>query len=243
MDTTAEQPAHILSVEHLQKSFSRGKKNVLKDVSFTAESKECIGILGANGCGKSTLLSILAGIQVPDAGSILFQDEPLFAKKEKNISSCIGYVPQEPPLIPELNAYDNLKLWYSDSHLSLEQELQSGFLSVLGIPSFLKVQVKKMSGGMKKRLSIGCCIAENPKVLLLDEPSAALDIPCKKQIETYLAKYKEAGNTIILTTHEEREIKFCDRLYILKNGMLSSYVYDGNIHHVADAVENAPGEI
>lgn len=227
------------SAEHIKKSFSHGKKTVLQDISFQTAAGECVGILGANGCGKSTLLSILAGIQKPDAGSIFYNDTPLFRKNRRKDPVLIGYVPQESPLIPELNALDNLKLWYCDSPLSLTKELENGFLALLGIPAFLKVPVKKMSGGMKKRLSIGCCTAWNPKVLLLDEPGAALDIPCKESIELYLKKYKEDGNAVIMTTHEEREIAFCDRLYLLTNGTLSPYQYDGNIHHVADAVSHA----
>ena len=234
------------SAEHIRKSFLTGfpfpgkkktrKKEVLKDVSFQVHPGKCIGILGANGCGKSTLLSILAGLQKPDSGTVFFNDTPLTSGKKNHVQSFIGYVPQEPPLIPELNAYDNLKLWFAGQPKPLEHALQDEFLSILGIQDFLKVPVRKMSGGMKKRLAIGCCSAGNPKILLLDEPGAALDIPCKERIETWLKAYKQKGNTILLTTHEEREIQLCDSLYILKNGTLLPYRYDGNIHHVAGAL-------
>lgn len=133
----------------------------------------------------------------------------------------------------ELNALDNLKLWYCDSPLSLENELEDGFLAMLGIPDFLKVAVRNMSGGMKKRLSIGCSLAKNPHILLLDEPGAALDLICKERIDVYLRRYKSMGNIILLATHEEREITLCDRLFILKDGTLSPLEYDGNIHQLA----------
>ena len=220
-----------LFASHITKSFSRGKKKVLADATFTARDGECIGILGANGCGKSTLLSILAGIQSPDSGSVVLNNQDLLsAAKHKGIAERVGYVPQECPLIEELSAQDNLKLWYCDSPLSLEQELANGFLGMLGIPDFLNVCVKHMSGGMKKRLSIGCAIAHHPHVLLLDEPGAALDMICKERIEVYLRNYKKQGNIIVLATHEEREINMCDKLYILKNGILEPFTYDGNIH-------------
>lgn len=231
-------------VEHLRKSFYRNKlfhkKNsemkVLHDVSFHISPGECVGILGENGCGKSTLLSILAGLQKADGGTVFYNDTPLFSDNQNRSHTLIGYVPQEPPLIPELNAYDNLKLWFVNHTDDLEKELQGDFLSILGISDFLKTPVKKMSGGMKKRLAIGCCTAGNPKLLLLDEPGAALDLPCKERIETYLRNYKQKGNGILITTHEEREIALCDTLYILKNGILSPYQYDGNIHHTAAAI-------
>lgn len=219
------------TVTGIRKSFSR-KKHILEDISLQADAGECIGILGANGCGKSTLLSILAGTLSADSGAIAYEEASVSAKKTNRSPLPIGYVPQESPLIPELNAYDNLRLWYCDGKLSLEQELKNGFLSLLGIPDFLSVPVKKMSGGMKKRLSIGCCIATAPKVLLLDEPGAALDLVCKEQIEQYFKKYLSAGNIILIATHEEREIAFCNRLYLLKNGTLSPFSYSGDIHEL-----------
>lgn len=222
-----------LELNHITKSFQHGRKRVLKDVSLTAAGGECVGILGANGCGKSTLLSVLAGIQLPDSGSFRLNGKELFSGRRKGDAAAIGYVPQECPLMEELNALDNLRLWYSGSPLKLEEELENGFLAMLGIPDFLTVSVGKMSGGMKKRLSIGCAVACNPQVLLLDEPGAALDLICKERIEVYLRNFRKQGNIILIATHEEREISFCDRLCILREGMLMPFDFDGNIHHLA----------
>lgn len=223
-----------LELSHITKSFQRGRKRVLRDVSLKAAGGECVGILGANGCGKSTLLSVLAGIQPPDSGSFCLNGQEVFTGgRKKKSNASIGYVPQECPLMEELNALDNLRLWYSDSTLNLEEELESGFLAMLGIPDFLKVSVSKMSGGMKKRLSIGCAVAGSPQVLLLDEPGAALDLICKERIEVYLKNFRRQGNLILLATHEEREIFLCDRLFILWEGTLVPFDFDGNIHHLA----------
>lgn len=219
--------------EHIKKSFRHGKKIVLRDISFEAEPGQCIGIIGANGCGKSTLLSILAGVQKADEGLISFgQNFSENTAVSKKRTGHIGYVPQENPLMEELSALDNLKLWYCDSPLSLEAELENGVLSMLGIPDFLSVTVKHMSGGMKKRLSLGCSLAKAPEILLLDEPGAALDLPCKQQIEQYLQNYKEEGTILMIATHEEREIALCDKIYILKDGYLSPYAYNGDIHEL-----------
>ncbi len=223
-----------LEIQSLRKSFRRGKKQVLQDITLQARGGQCIGILGANGCGKSTLLSILAGIQRPDSGNVLLNGVNLLERKmQRNLSSLVGFVPQEPPLMAELTAYDNLKLWYCQSPLSLERELEEGFLATLGIPDFLTVSVGHMSGGMKKRLSIGCSIAMSPRVLLLDEPGAALDLLCKEYIETYLRQFRSQGNLILIATHEEREIALCDQLFLLKNGVLSPLSYEGDIHQIA----------
>ena len=131
-----------------------------------------------------------------------------------------GYVPQENPLMPELSVYDNLRLWYPDKK-ELAKELEEGFLRILGISEFLKMPVSKLSGGMKKRVSIGIALAGMPPVLILDEPSAALDLVCKEDIRHYLQIYLERKGTVVITTHEESELSLCGRLYVMKDGKLT----------------------
>ena len=208
-------------------------KEVLRDVCFSAKSGECIGILGNNGTGKSTLLSILAGVQASDSGAFLYEGRDLF-RYPKQRSQLVGYVPQGTPLIEELTAWDNLRLWYDTG--TLRQELNQGFLAMLGIGEFIRTPVSKMSGGMKKRLSIGCAIAQKPPVLLLDEPMASLDLPCKQRISRYLQKHKEAGGILLLATHDVMELALCDKWYILKGGALTPFQYDGNLQTVVDSL-------
>lgn len=204
-----------------------GRKQILRGVSFTAKRGECIGIVGANGCGKSTLLSVLAGILRPTSGQVLYYGRTAWSDVESGrmrgdrevIRKMTGYVPQENPLIPELTVYDNLRLWYPDKK-ALRQELEQGFLQLLGIEAFCKKQVNKLSGGMKKRVSIGIAMAGMPPVLLMDEPSAALDLICKEDIRRYLQVYLERKGTVVITTHEESELELCDKLYVMKEGQL-----------------------
>lgn len=207
----------MIEVEHISKSY--GKKQVLRDVSFTAKQGECIAIAGANGCGKSTLLSILAGTLRPNGGTFRAFDHDMF-REPKERERIVGYVPQENPLIPELTAKDNLRLWYCDSPYDMNEELEKGVLSMLGIPDFLNVKVSNMSGGMKKRLSIGCSVAMDPPVLIMDEPSAALDLLCKSFIRQYMAEYKKRNGIILITTHDEQELDLCDRILIMRQGIL-----------------------
>ena len=211
-----------------------GKKVILKDVSLSANAGECIALLGENGSGKSTLISILSGVLKPDSGDAFIDEEKIFQNK-KIISKTIGYVPQQNPLIEELSALDNLKLWYSKT--DLQESLQNGMLKLLGIPDFLKRPVSKLSGGMKKRLSIGCAIAKNPKILLLDEPTAALDIICKETIYNYCRNFVSNGGILILATHEISELEFCSRCYILKQGTLIPYDKDKNLNSLLDAIK------
>lgn len=208
-------------------------KKVLTDISFTAEAGKCVGILGANGCGKSTLLSILAGVQKADAGEFLYDSNNLF-KYTAQRSKLIGYVPQGTPLIEELTAKDNLLLWYSKK--DLKKELENGVLKMLGINDFLKVPVYKMSGGMKKRLSIGCSVCEHPPVLLLDEPMTALDLACKQDISNYLNHHKKSGGIAILVTHDVLELNLCDEYYILKDGVLTPFDFNGDIKRLVESL-------
>ena len=203
----------MIEIKQIQKKYK--KKAVLTDINLDVQEGSCVGILGGNGSGKSTLLSILAGVQKADNGSFLWGGADLF-KNEKIREEILGYVPQGNPLMEELTAWDNLRLWYEKDEL--KKELDGGVLDMLGIPDFLKVPVRKMSGGMKKRLSIGCSVANHPKLLLLDEPSAALDLICKERIGNYLKDFKAQGGSIILATHDVQEIELCDVWYILKNG-------------------------
>ncbi len=208
----------------IRKSYKR--KKVLENISLKAKEGSCTGILGENGCGKSTLLSILAGVQKADEGSFVYQGKDLFQDSAFR-TKLLGYVPQGNPLLEELTAWDNLRLWYDKK--TLERELSDGVLALLGIDSFLKVPVRKMSGGMKKRLSIGCSVVCRPKILLLDEPTAALDLIGKGRIRDYLEEYRREGGILLLTTHDMQEMEFCDKCYILKQGRLFPYTYDGDI--------------
>lgn len=204
-----------------------GRKSILKGVSFTVQRGECVGIVGANGSGKSTLLSVMAGTLKPRAGQVFYYGRAAWSTGRAGRMHCdrevirrmTGYVPQENPLIPELSVYDNLRLWYPDRKI-LDNELNQGFLSLLGIGEFCTKAVSRLSGGMKKRVSIGIAMAGMPPVLLMDEPSAALDLVCKEDIRRYLQVYLERKGTVVITTHEESELSLCDKLYIMKSGKL-----------------------
>lgn len=217
----------MIEIKNVKKKY--GKHTVLSGVDFTVEPGEIVGILGENGSGKSTLLTILAGLQKPNSGFFNIDGKDLL-KNTKLRNELVAYVPQETPLIIELTAWDNLRMWYKPDRL--KKELQDGFLAMLGIDQFIKVPVNQMSGGMKKRLTIGCAINSRPKLMLLDEPTAALDLVCKERIYTYFEQFKRQGGSLIIATHEVQEIELCDKCFILKEGKLVPYKYDGDIPHL-----------
>ncbi|MBQ7897658.1 MAG: ABC transporter ATP-binding protein [Clostridia bacterium] len=212
-----------MKTEIINVTKSYGKKRVLTGVNITAESGSCVGIIGKNGSGKSTLFSVLSGIARKEEGDFLYGGESLFSSKKKR-RELLGFVPQTPPLMEELSAKDNLSLWYTKD--ALELSLDEGVLRMLGVGDFLKTEVRKMSGGMKKRLSICCAVAHDPRLLILDEPSASLDIEGKEKIAEYLTLFKEKGGTVLLATHDSLEFEICDKTYLLKDGKAEEFSYD-----------------
>ena len=221
----------MIECENLKKHYGRHK--VLRGFSFSLEGGRCAAIVGGNGSGKSTLLSLLAGVVPRDTGSFRLDGRELFSAR-KALARAVGFVPQTPPLIPELTAWDNLRLWYDKK--TLEASLSDGTLAMLGIPDFLGKRVSHLSGGMQKRLSIGCAVAGAPRVLLLDEPTAALDLACKEAIAAYLRTFCAEGGTVLLTTHEEREIAAADCCFLLRDGLLTPFTYDGDLPSLVRAL-------
>ena len=223
----------MIIVDSISKKY---KKYVLEDISFSVEKGQCVGILGANGCGKSTLLSIMAGTKKSNSGRIIYNG--IDATKNKNIfTDYIGYVPQENPLIEELSVNDNLKLWYSNSKKDLKKDFLDGVPAMLGLNEVKNVNVGKLSGGMKRRVSIAAALANDAPILILDELSAALDIVCKKEIRQYLIHYLKQNGTIVMTTHEEDEIAICNRLLIMKEGKLLEVDPNSSIDDLVNKVQ------
>ena len=190
----------MIKLEHISKAY--GKKLVLDDVSLTIEPGRAIGILGANGSGKSTLLSCIV---------------KQFAGNKELV---MGYVPQENPLFDELNAVDNLRMWTSKKAFEIRAALDAPPLSALGISEYMGIPVSKMSGGMKKRLSIAAALINHPSLLLMDEPFAALDLVAKHDILDFMRYYLSQGGSLLVASHEEALFKLCSKVYLLKNGRL-----------------------
>ena len=193
------------SIVTVEKVSLKYKKAVLTDVSINAEKGEVIGLLGLNGSGKSTLLSAIAGLRKPSSGSI-------------KVNGKAGFVTQENALIDELTAMDNLKMWTPLSKAEILKELTETELSILKVNEFIDLKVKRMSGGMKKRLAIASVLLSKPDILLMDEPLAALDIPAKNDIINFIDSFRAKGGTVFIASHSEEMFKHCSKIYLLKNG-------------------------
>ena len=219
---------------NIKKSY--GKKEVLRGVSLPLAKGQAIALAGPNGSGKSTLLRLLAGV-IPSGGGQFFWQGTDLLKDRAQSRRAVAYVPQGTPLIDELTAWDNLRLWYDKA--AMEQSLETGMLRQLGVGDFLKTPAGKLSGGMRKRLSIGCAMSGQPEILLLDEPTAALDLPCKQALLDAFALFRQLGGLILMATHDLLELGSCDRVYLLSKGVLSPYDFDGDSRRLAQVLETA----
>lgn len=207
----------VLQAAGIYKSYRR--HHVLDGVDLTVLEGTCVGIVGSNGCGKTTLLSILAGATRAERGSIRYHGTEAFGHPQIFAREA-AYVPQENPLMEELTVRDNLRLWYHGSRERMAADLKDGAAAMLGVGEMLDRTAGKLSGGMKKRLSIACALSNHASVLIMDEPGAALDLECKAAIRGYLKDYMKNGGSVILTSHELAELALCDVMYVLKGGRL-----------------------
>ena len=190
------------------------KKYIIKNMNLEIPKGKITMIIGSNGCGKSTLLQILAGALRPDGGDITcFGDQPL--RRRALFRKYCGYVPQENPLMEELTVLDNLRLWgFRKSHPDV------AILQQFGLEDLLNQKVESLSGGMKRRVSIACAAMMHPPVMLLDEPTNALDICYREEFYQWLSLYQQYGGIVLMTTHEESEIMNAQRCMVMNGGRL-----------------------
>ncbi len=177
---------------------------MLENFSLALYPGEMAALVGANGSGKSTLLKLLAGLIRPSAGRICYFGRE-YPAKSAALSGVLSYLPQDDPLMEELSVRDNLSLYTGSSHPPVQ------LLEEFSLGELLEVRVKKLSGGMKRRLAIAACCAGERPVLLLDEPTASLDPEQKRRLGAWMLKCRDRGAAILIASHDETEIGLCGR--------------------------------
>lgn len=200
-----EVPRAIVSMRNVTKVFSNGTL-ALKDMSLDVKGGEFISLLGPSGCGKSTALRIIAGLGAPSSGSI---DWPSSKINTKGLpEGDVGFVFQDPTLMPWASVFDNVRLplkLKGVSKADARKRIMEGLESV-GLADFAKAYPRELSGGMRMRVSIARAIVTRPKLLLMDEPFAALDeITRQKLNDDMLRLWQQFGMTVIFVTHSVYE--------------------------------------
>lgn len=194
----------ILEAEHLSFQYTK-KRRILKDINFRIKEGEMVSIVGTNGAGKSTLAKTICGFVKEDEGRILFQSEDIKDKTIKERSELIGYVMQNPnQMICKPMIYDEVALGLRIRGVT-EEEIEPRVdhaLKICGLAPFKKWPLSALSFGQKKRVTIASMLVMNPKVLILDEPTAGQDYKHYTEIMEFLKSLNEQGVTIILITHD-----------------------------------------
>src|SRR5881398_4202855 len=209
-------PPAKLVVDHVSKWFrqKRQTSHALDDVSFEVAEGEFIVIVGPSGCGKSTLLDIIAGLEKPDRGRVLADNQPVLAPGRHRLVMF-----QESALFPWLTVFGNvmfgLKLKPGLRNRE-RREVAKFFLHLVGLEKFMEANVHELSGGMKQRVALARALAPNPRVLLMDEPFAALDALTREQLYSDIQRiWQKRRKTILFVTHNVREaVCLADRVML-----------------------------
>ena len=214
-----------LEVSGLTKSFGEGsgKVEVLRGVAMTVEKGEMCTFLGPSGSGKSTLLNVIGGLDGADGGKILIDGNNLVGLDAEELSAFrrdyLGFVFQFYNLVPNLTVLENIEVgeYLSDDPLDMEE-----ILNVLGLEKLKNRFPHELSGGQQQRCSIGRALIKNPKLLLCDEPTGALDYKTSKDILALIERINAAYNTtILMVTHNETISAMTHKTVYLKDGLVS----------------------
>ncbi len=204
----------MLEIQGIHKSY--GKRQVLAPVSFCVEEGEGLGVVGPNGSGKSTLLRLLAQVQRPDGGRILFQGKDVLGDR-KFLRRKLGYVPQRDSLCADLTVGQQLKLW--QAACGLPGGLPKQTAELMGVTSLLRSPISQLSGGMRQRVSIAMALLQQPQILVMDEATVGLDERYVQALMAWLEDFLSRGGSLVWCTHRREELeRLCGRCLRLKEG-------------------------
>ncbi len=214
----------LLSAKSLDKTYGIGESAVhaLSSVSLDIYEGELLVILGSSGSGKSTLLNMLGGIDTPDSGSVITEKGDLCALRDKDLTAYrrndVGFVFQSFNLIAELTVRENTAM---TADVSKDPDAVEKALEIVGIQQKGDSYPTQLSGGEQQRVSIARALAKDPKLLLCDEPTGALDYETGKQILAELENLvREHGKTVIIVTHTKEVGKMADRVIRMRSGRI-----------------------
>jgi ABC-2 type transport system ATP-binding protein len=215
---------YAIEINELQKTYLKKNnstpKVALKSINLKIKKGSFFGLLGPNGAGKSTIINILGGLVKKTSGQVKISgidiDDNQQATKFK-----IGIVPQELIIDPFFNVYETLEIYAGYFGIKKSDRRTDEIISALGLQDKAKSTPRSLSGGMRRRLLVAKALVHNPEILVLDEPTAGVDVELRNQLWDYVKKLNKNGTTILLTTHylEEAE-KLCDEIAVIDKGQL-----------------------
>lgn len=228
----------ILEVKNLKKiyttRFGGNHVQALSKVSFSVEEGEYVAIMGESGSGKTTLLNILASLDKPTSGEVLLEGKNIVSINEKEISAFrrdnLGFVFQDFNLLDTFSIQDNIFLplvLSGKSFKDMEQKLQP-IAKKLKIDEILKKYPYEVSGGQKQRAAVARALITNPKLILADEPTGALDSRTTDELLKMFSEINEEGQTILMVTHSTKAASHAKRVLFIKDGEVFHQIYRGS---------------
>lgn len=222
----------MIKIENLSKVFrtSEVETIALNDVSLEIADKEFVSIMGPSGCGKSTLLNILGLLDNPTSGHYYLSGKDVGGLKERERTNVrkgnIGFVFQSFNLIDELNVAENVELPLTYLHISARErkERVAEILSRMNISHRAKHYPQQLSGGQQQRVAIARAVVSNPELILADEPTGNLDSKNGKEVMQLLSELNNAGTTIVMVTHSQRDAGYASRVINLFDGQIVSSI-------------------
>lgn len=228
----------ILEVDALKKTyttrFGGSKVEALKNVSFRVEEGEYVAIMGESGSGKTTLLNILAALDKPTGGSVRLDGQDLSKIKESEIAAFrrdnLGFVFQDFNLLDTFSLEDNiyLPLVLAGKNPNEMKERIKPIAETLGITSLLKKYPYEVSGGQKQRAAVARALITNPRLVLADEPTGALDSKATDELLGLFGKINSAGQTVLMVTHSVKAASHAGRVLFIKDGEVFHQIYKGD---------------
>lgn len=228
----------MLSVSGVQKiyttRFGGNKVEALRSVSFQVQRREYVAIMGESGSGKTTLLNILAALDKPTSGSVILDGQDLSKIKESQAAAFrrdnLGFVFQEFNLLDTFSIEDNIFLPLVLAGMKYEQmqERLAPIAAQLGITTLLKKYPYEISGGQKQRAAVARALITNPKLILADEPTGALDSKATDELLRLFEQINRAGQTIVMVTHSVKAASHAGRVLFIKDGAVYHQIYRGD---------------
>lgn len=229
----------FLDIKNLKKiyttRFGGNKVEALKDISFSVEEGEYIAVMGESGSGKTTLLNILAALDKPTSGEVLLEGNSIVNIKEKEISAFrrnhLGFVFQDFNLLDTFSLKDNifLPLVLSGKDYEYMNNKLQPIATKLGIKDILEKYPYEVSGGQKQRVAVARALITDPKLILADEPTGALDSKSATELLELFADINEAGQTIVMVTHSTKAASHASRVLFIKDGKVFHQLYRGTM--------------